>query len=199
MNGAVGDDDWRTQRREALNGERSPDFPAGVTDHLRHRWDAVRALAADRIDDAINHLDEAELTAPELTGYLDGYEFDGWRDTDDLLGPTLEVIISNRYGWAPFEMIASLHLGAPEDSYWPIELQLTDGRRLSGLMPGCYLGSETDERPEIRSGEATDWYTPIEDGPIRGLGGRVWLFGEAEIHIGECQQIKLVHGRINLA
>ena len=45
---------------------------------------------------------------------MDGREFDGWRDADDLLGPILEVFRGSRYFWLPVDQVRTLRFGDEE-------------------------------------------------------------------------------------
>jgi len=178
---------------DARHAGQPPDELPAWTEQLGLR---LRADANSRYFDsarAVDHLDDAEEVAPWIEGHVDGRPFDGWRDADDVLGPTLEVFRGGRFTWISMEQIRKLRLEeGPELRdvlYRPATLWLVDGSEHEVFIPGLYVG--TAEHPEdgIRTGAGIDWVE--RDGIMRGLGSRTFLFGEEELTLYEFRQVEV--------
>ena len=163
------------------------------TDDVLRRLDAADCLKAGRLDEAIDLLDAADDLTPWVDGFVDGRPFDGWRDSDDLLGPILEVFQGDRYAWLPVAGIRKLRLEKSESLrdclYRPATIWLADGQSLEVFIPTLYMG--TAEHPEegIRTGAGIDWVE--RDGLMRGLGSRTLLFGDEELNLSEFRQVEV--------
>src|SRR5262245_55897824 len=99
---------------DARHAGTAPQFLLDPPDPILSRLDAVAALAAGRADEAIEILDAADEAAAWLEGFVDGREFEGWRDADDLRAPVLEAFVGDRYVWAPLEQVRKLRLDPPK-------------------------------------------------------------------------------------
>ncbi|MSR54805.1 MAG: hypothetical protein EXS09_16180 [Gemmataceae bacterium] len=170
-----------------------PDFLFEPAAHIRNRLQARMQLAGGLIEEAVDSLDAADESAAWVAGHVDGREFDGWRDSDDLLGPVLEVLHSDRYVWVPVEQVLKLRLedadSLRDQLYRPATLWLVDGSRWEVFMPALYVGSAEHPEEGIRTGAGVDW---IElHGVMRGVGERTFLFGEEELGISEFKQVEI--------
>lgn len=161
--------------------------------NFSRRVQASAAAASGRIEEAIALLDDADEAADCLTGHVDGREFEGWRDTDDLLGSVLEVFTDGRYFWLPVEQVQKLRLEDANELrdtlYRPANILLVDGRRLEVFLPALYVGTSTHEEDGIRVGAGIDWVE--RDGLMRGIGARTMLFGEEELNLNEFRQVEV--------
>ncbi|HEX3152179.1 MAG TPA: type VI secretion system accessory protein TagJ [Gemmataceae bacterium] len=190
--------EWRT----LLKGDNSrqngclPEFLVNGSTHLAPRIAILTSLIAGDEEHAILELDEAEEMAPWIEGHIDGRGFDGWRDVDDLLGPTLEVLHGNNYCWVDMNQIRKLRLEDGEELrdilYKPATLWLVDGSKHEVFIPGLYVGSAKHEDEGIRTGAGIDYVE--EHGITRALGGRTFLFGEEELTLAEFRQVEVRPG-----
>lgn len=179
--------DAEAMRRRVLFGPNPADEPLfllDVPEPLRHRLDALRALRTGDQARAVESLDHADALLEEVVGHVDGREFQGVSDGDDLFAPILEVLIDGQYAWFSFDQIDRLELGPLESLrdhlFVPATLRARAGEEWHVHLPALYPNSHAHEDEEIRSGQATDWFAD-EDGPIRGVGLRVFTFGEEEL------------------
>ncbi|MFN8179160.1 MAG: type VI secretion system accessory protein TagJ [bacterium] len=162
-------------RHRAFTGEGKPTIPEDAPESLRQR---VEALGASHDGDGgkvaalIEHAVSAE---PAVSGTVDGSPFAHLADTDELLGPTLEVFAGGRYVLMPFSRLRRLEVPAPQhvlDLLWvPARLVDADGTDANVHLPVLYEGSHAAAAEPIRLGRGTEWY---ETGPVvRGLGQKV--------------------------
>lgn len=161
-----------------------PAFLIAPPEHVSYRVEACESLMECAFDRATEKLDEAEACRTPIAGHVDGREFDDARDTDELFGSTLEVLLDDQYVWFPFEQIRRLKIGAIEtlrDRYFvPAMLTATTGEEWAVHLPALYIDSHSSEDEDIAVGQATDWIAE-PDGPTRGIGLRVLVFGEEEL------------------
>ena len=170
-------------KRRRLLLDKDPQFLAEPPEHAALRLQAVDLLRR-RSPEVLDKIDEADAAAPEIRGHVDGREFQGLRDGDDLFGSVLEVLREEDYLWIPFEAIRNLKLREAESSrdwlFVPADVKLKTGEELFVHLPALYLGSDQHPEEGIRLGLETDWYAD-EDGPTRGLGLRIWTLDEEEL------------------
>jgi type VI secretion system protein ImpE len=178
---------------DARHAGASPQFLFDPPDHIPPRIDAVAALAAGRVDEAMELLDAADETTAWLEGFIDGREFEGWRDADDLLAPVLEAFVGDQYVWIPLEQIRKLRVDPPEvlrdRIYHPARLWLTNGEAREVIVPALYAGTADHPEDGIRIGAGIDWVE--RDGLMRGLGSRTFLFGDEELTLDEFRQVEV--------
>lgn len=171
-------------KRRRLLIDAEPQFLLDPPEHLSWRLEALDHLRAGRLKKAVDALDEADARAPWVTGHIDGREFDGARDTDDLFGPVLEVLADDQYVWFPFDQVSRLRLsgdGSLRDSYFvPARLRATSGEEWDVYVPALYPGTHQHDDEDVRAGQATDWVAE-KSGPMKGVGLRVLTFGEEEL------------------
>ena len=146
-----------------------------------------------RADDAADLLDDADELAPWVEGYVDGRPFEGWRDTDDVLGPVLEVFRGDRFAWMAMHHMRKLRLEDGNEIrdilYRPATVWLTDGSNHEVFIPGLYIGTAKHPEEGIRTGAGIDWVEV--NGVMRGLGARTFQFGEEELTLAEFRQVEV--------
>jgi type VI secretion system protein ImpE len=173
--------DSEEARRAFFEKGQPPQFFAPPPDHMTKRLEAMSELRSGRAADAAKLLYAANEAAPAISGELNGKEFDGLRDGDDLFGSVVEVFNNGRYFWLPLELIASVALNAPKsprDLLWaPARVTLKDGTTGDVLLPAIYPGSHAHADDAIKLGRSTDWVTPAE-GLTRGVGAKTFLVGD---------------------
>ncbi len=171
---------------EARHAGTGPKFLLDPPEHIAAR------LAALKRHDA-SDIQEMDDRAAWLEGHVDGREFDGWRDTDDVLSVVLEVFVSSEFLWVPLEQIRKLRFGQVEvlrDSlYRPATLWLTDRQRIDVYVPSLYVDTATHPEDGLRIGAGVDWVE--RDGLMRGVGAKAFLFGEEELAIDEFRQVEV--------
>jgi type VI secretion system protein ImpE len=180
------------QRRHAGGG---PEFLTEPPEHVAARLEAWGCLAT-RPAKALDLIDDADESAPMPEGFVDGREFESWRDTDDLLGPVLELFADGRYYWLPVEQIRKMRLDEVEEIrdrlYRPATIQLIDSRRFEFFLPALYVNTATHAEDGIRCGAGIDWVE--QAGLMRGLGARTFLFGAEELTLDEFRQVEVRPG-----
>ena len=110
------------------------------------------------------HGHEAYLRAqsqwPTIRGKINGKEFNGLRDCNDLLGPILEIIVRDQYAWLPMEQISKIELGSPtklRDSIWvSAQIEMINGTQGRMFIPALYAGSSSHSSGDIQLGRKTD-------------------------------------------
>jgi type VI secretion system protein ImpE len=159
---------------------------------LLKRIEAAQRLFFENDDTAIDTIDELDETAPYLHGYVDGREFEGIRDSDDLRAPLLDVFHGNRFVWVAFRQIRKLRIHPAatqlDHLYRPATLWLHDGTETAIRIPARYPRTHVSRKPLLRVARATDYGE--EFGLTVGLGLRTFLIGEEELPLGDFTQLE---------
>jgi type VI secretion system protein ImpE len=170
-----------------------PEFVETPPAYTRLHLEAVNRLRENRPGEARSSLDESARVRPVLQGRLDGQEFDGFRDADDVIGPFLEVFIHNRYTWFPFEALRRIEISAPRrlrDLLWvPATLESWNGSVGEAFLPVLYAGSSDHPDEQVRLGRMTDW-KPAVDGLTLGAGQRIFLVSDEERSMLEVRTVE---------
>lgn len=154
---------------------------------------AARAkLAEKKADEAAALLTDLERRVPALAGTVNGSPFAGFRDTDSLLAPFLEVMAHERYLWVPFESLRELSITPPKtllDLLW-VSAQVTtwEGYAMNCYLPVLYPGSSSQQDERIRLGRLTDWLS-LGNGLARGVGQHVFEVGGRDMAILELGEV----------
>lgn len=173
-------------KRQRLPIDAPPQFLLEPAEHIAWRLEALDHLRAGRPKQAVHALDEADALLPWVVGHVDGREFSGARDGDDLFGPLLEVLVGGEYVWFPVEQIGRLRLTRDgtlrDDLFVPARLRAVSGEEWDVHLPALYPGSALNPDDEVRAGHATDWLAD-PGGPTRGVGLRIISFGGEELSL----------------
>jgi type VI secretion system protein ImpE len=180
-------------RRQLYRDGRLPEFLGEPDAQERARLAALVALRAGDAATAARHAEEAEQSRGTLPGQAGDVAFADFRDADDLLGGTLEVLTTTgKYYWIPADRVASMTLHAPRrprDLAWRrASLSVTDGPDGDVYLPAIYWSDVPDLSDDLRLGRATDWRE--EGGLVRGVGQRMFLLGDAASGIMELTTIR---------
>ncbi|GJM43391.1 MAG: ImpE family protein [Gemmatimonadota bacterium] len=166
------------ERRRVHAGDGAPLIPEGDLPALAARVDAIQALGQGQGAAAAAKVAEAEATEPSADYQVDGKDVTGITDTDELLGPTLEIFAGSRYLLLPFDRIRSLDISEPRqllDLLWaPAELEDLDGTVANVHLPALYADSHAG-KPHLQLGRSTEWAEV--DGVVRGRGQKVLALG----------------------
>lgn len=162
------------------------------------------ALAAERTRHEMFEKQEfpkpgAAAAALHVTGIVNGKTFHNLSDSDDRIGPNLEVFVAGSYMWIPFSLLSSIHIQPPKrlrDLLWlPANVRTSaafQGRELGEvLLPVLNPFSWRSADPAIRLGRATAWE---EDGSEEAVpkGQKVLLADEDEWPLLELRDIQFV-------
>ncbi len=185
-------------RREVYEEGRIPEFLTQPTDAQQKRLKALITLREGDFAAAAQLVAEASELEPEITGSMNGTAFEGMRDLDDVLGPTIEVYTATgQYYWLSIDQIKSIEMSGIEhlsDMLWRAAEIETVGNVAGRIhIPALYHGSHTSEDERIRIGRATDWLQQSEASPVQGAGQREWLIGEDAVTITEVKSITINH------
>jgi type VI secretion system protein ImpE len=184
--------DAERARRRLFSDGQQPEFLADPPEAVRLRLEAVQRLRAGRGAEAAQLLGQADAAGPALQGQLNGKPIAGFRDCDDLFGGVLEVMAHGNYYWVPLEHLDGLTMAAPRfprDLIWaPARLELKDSAG-DVFLPVLYPGSHEHPDDQVKLGRMTDW-RPAGEGPIRGLGQRVFLAGDDGVNLTEVRELR---------
>ncbi len=169
-------------RRQFYGERRLPEFlePPSAEDQLYLK--AVVALHEGDKSGAAGLLTEAEAKRAPLAGTVDGVAFDDMRDLDDVSAAHFEVLTSTgKFYWIPMRRVESVILHRPErrrDLLWRrATMSVSGGPDGEVFLPAIYPWSEPP-RAALRLGRETD-FAGGDGEPVRGMGLRSFLFGDA--------------------
>lgn len=175
-----------TARRQLFLDGRVPEFLAGPTPAQRLQLAALVALHGGDISEAARQTELAEATRPRVAGQRGDMPFDDFRDADDLLAGSLEVLTTTgKYFWIPTERVISAEFHAPtrtRDLIWRrVSMSVSEGPEGDVYIPATYAAEEplTDAQ---RLGRVTEW-RELEGGLVRGVGQRIFLAGDDGLDI----------------
>lgn len=184
---------FRAERRRSVAVRRPVVAPEPVPPHAKRRWLAVKRLRDGDPAGAVAWTDRADAASPDVTGFLDGQEFDTLRDADDRFASVLEAFAGGRWAWFPWERVRRVKLELPRYAldrlYRPAEVRLKDGTDHRVHLPLVYPNSDAADGV-FAAGLETDRVCP-DDGPIRCVGGKLLLAGDAEVPLAECRMIEV--------
>ncbi len=140
-------------------------------------------------------LEKLESLRPTLSGTVDGEAFTGWRDLDDLNSTYLELFSpTGKYYWIPMSEVRWIEFSKParpRDLYFrSAKLKTQDTLEVDVCVPVLYAGSGKSKDEKIKLGRSTDWIG-TDGEPIRGIGQRMFLFGDVDKSILEITRIEL--------
>ncbi|MEZ6062308.1 MAG: type VI secretion system accessory protein TagJ [Planctomycetaceae bacterium] len=183
-------------RREVFSEGRVPELVEKPSEALQKRMQALLLIREGDAGKASALLAEAEELEVPVCGKLNGSDFEGIRDMDDLLGPVLEVFTATgNYYWIPFSQIHSLELDKVTnltDMLWRGATIEATGD-ISGRIhiPAIYFGSEKHEDERVRIGRSTEWLQSSDDAPVRGAGQKEFLVGDDAVAVMEIRSLLL--------
>jgi type VI secretion system protein ImpE len=171
-----------TARRQLRRDGRVPDFLGEPTDAETASLAAWVALRAGDPAAAAARTAEAESARPRVPGTAGDTAFDDFRDADDLCAGFFEVLTTTgKYFWIPTERVATVEFHPPKrprDLFWRrASMSVRGGPDGDVYIPAIYGNDDPALGDELRLGRETDWLEAGE-GPVRGVGQRVFLIGE---------------------
>lgn len=179
-------------RQQFFTDGRVPEFLSEPTETMRLLLEASVALRADNGAEALDLVGKAEAARPIVSGTMGGKPFDDLRDIDDLTGGVFEVLTSTgKFYWIPTERVLSIDTRPPQrprDLLWRrVHMEVEEGPEGEVYLPTIYPPvGEIDDR--VRLGRVSDWVGG-EDAPVRGVGQRCFLVGDASVPITQLGDI----------
>ena len=174
-------------RRQLFRDGRVPEFLSDPTETQRLQLAALVALRAGDLAEAAKQASAAEAMRPRTSGQHGDVAFDDWRDADDLLAGSFEVLTTTgKYFWIPTERVLTLEFHAPKrprDLLWRrASMSVAQGPDGDVYLPVIYATRR--DHDATRSGSAakpTGREAP--DAPVRGIGQRLFMVGEEALGI----------------
>lgn len=171
-----------TARRQLFRDGRVPEFLGEPTATQRAGLAALVALRAGDVTGATREAAALENGRPKAAGRANASRFDDFRDVDDLLAGSFEVLTTTgKYFWIPTERVRSVAFHAPKrprDLYLRrATMDVREGPDGEVYLPVLYADIGGDATPEQRLGRASDW-RELAPGLVRGIGQRTFLVGE---------------------
>ena len=178
-------------RRQLVTDGRAPEFLGGATQSQTCLLKAHAALRDGDAAAAAAAAEEAEAVRPIVSGVSDGVAFNDFRDLDDLVAGTLEVLTTTgKYFWIPIERVESMTFHRPQrarDLFWRrCSMVVRDGPEGDVYLPAIYDGG-VPACDTLRLGRGTEW---TGSAPVRGSGQRMFLAGEAGTPIHELSDVQ---------
>lgn len=170
-----------------------PTFLLEPPSWIQHQLEAGNRLRGRQTAEAKALLQESANSRPALKGVVNGKPFVDFRDSDDRLGPVLEVFLRESYVWLPFEQVKKITIPKPKqlrDLLWtPATLEAGDGAAGDVYLPVLYVGSHTEDNEQLRLGRITDW-RGLGDGLAGGVGQKTYLVDDGDLSILEIREIE---------
>jgi len=170
-----------------------PTFLLEPPSWIQQQLEAGNRLRGQQTDEAKALLQQAASTSSKLQGTLNGKPFADFRDSDDRLGPVLEVFLRENYVWLPFEQVKKITIPQPKhlrDLLWtPATIEAGEGAAGDVFLPVLYVGSHSEEDDQLRLGKITDW-RGLGDGLAGGAGQKTFLVDNSELSILEIREIE---------
>lgn len=182
-----------TARRQLYRDGRVPEFLGEPEPTERASLAAFVALRAGDLAGAAAMAAEAEVLRERRPGRAGEKAFDDFRDASDLHAGFIETLTSTgKYYWVPLSRIETMAFHAPKrprDLAWRrCSMSVTGGPDGDVYVPAIYFADgETDEAHRL--GRETSW-SEDGDGPVRGIGQRVFLVGEDDIGIMDLKMVE---------
>jgi type VI secretion system protein ImpE len=172
-----------TARRQFFQEGRIPEIVDKPSAWVQKHFEASIRLREGDAAGGAALLAEAESMRPRVGGVCDGKPFEDWRDLDDLIGASFEVLTSNgKYYWIPLETVEFLEfkpIERPIDLLWRrVHMIVRGGPDGEVYLPMIYAGTYQQPSDPLLLGRATEWTG--EEGAMRGLGLRTVLIGDED-------------------
>ncbi len=180
-------------RQEFYSKGRLPEFLGEPTEVMKLHLEASIAWREGNESEAAAKLAEAEDRRVHVAGVCAGEAFADLRDLDDLTSSFFEVLTSTgKYYWIPMESVESIQFHPPDrphDLLWRrTTMAVQDGPDGEVFLPTLYAPTCNQDDDQLRLGRGTDWIGD-DGGVIRGLGQRMFLFGDEDKPIMSLREI----------
>jgi len=181
-------------REQVFKGEKEPIF-LGKPETWGALWvQALKLHSSGQYEKAQALKLEALETVRDISGTLDGENFEWIADADSRLGPVFEVILEGRYLWTPYSNIQSIVIEPPEDLrdliWLPAHFRWQNGGESYGLIPSRYPESYRYDDPQITLSRKTEW-DKFEPDTWQGKGPRVLMTDNNDYSLIDIRNIEL--------
>lgn len=174
-----------------------PTFLLEPPSWIQYQLEAGNRLRGQQAEEAKALLQEAAHSRPKLTGLVNGKPCADFRDSDDRLGPVLEVFLRENYVWLPFEQVKKITIPPPRqlrDLLWiPATIEAGEGAAGQVYLPVLYVGSHSEDNDQLRLGRITDW-RGLGDGLAGGAGQKMFLVDDRELSLLEIREMEFQVG-----
>ena len=180
-----------TARRQLYRDGRVPEVLDELEPSGQASLKALVALREGNLAEAAAAAVEAEELRPRVSGIVNGQPVDDFRDADDLIPGYIETLTTTgKYFWIPVSRIESMEFHPPKrprDLAWRrCSMSVKAGPDGEVYIPAIYFAEgEPDEAHRL--GRATSWSEG--EGPVRGIGQRVFLAGEEDLSIMQLDDV----------
>ena len=181
-------------RRQLFSEGLMPNFLVEPPGYIGVHLQAIDRIREGDFDQARQLLERAEEERPALAGTFNGQAFEDFRDSDDLAGPALELIVQDRYIWLPFEQISRIEFEPPQhlrDLIWAVARVEAENINGEVFVPVLYEDSCRHADDRIRLGRMTDWRL-LGEGLNRAAGSRLFLVNGEDQPMLEARTIEFV-------
>lgn len=182
----------KARRRWFADGLK-PTFLSEPPAWAQQQLEACNRLRGHQTAEAKAFLQQAASAAPKVQGIVNGKPFTDFRDSDDRIGPVLEVFLREHYVWIPWEQIRTITILNPKrlrDLLWtPATIETGEGTAGEVFLPVLYVGSHSEADDRLRLGKLTDW-RGLGDGLAGGAGQKTFLVDGNELGILEIREIE---------
>ncbi|WP_298225188.1 type VI secretion system accessory protein TagJ [Acidocella sp.] len=180
-----------TARRQLYRDGRVPELLGDLEPSGQASMKALVALREGNLAEAAEAAAQAEELRSRISGTANGQPFDDFRDADDLFPGYIETLTTTgKYFWIPVSRIESMEFHPPKrprDLAWRrCSMSVKAGPDGDVYIPAIYFADdEVDEAHRL--GRATSWSEG--EGPVRGIGQRVFLAGEEDLSIMQLKDV----------
>lgn len=180
-----------TARRQLYRDGRVPEVLDELEPSGQASLKALVALREGNLAEAAAAAAQAEELRPRVSGTVNGQPVDDFRDADDLIPGYIETLTTTgKYFWIPVSRIESMEFHPPKrprDLAWRrCSMSVKAGPDGDVYIPAIYFAEgEPDEAHRL--GRATSWSEG--EGPVRGIGQRVFLVGEEDLSIMQLDDV----------
>ena len=169
-----------------------PTFLLEPPSWIEHLLEVGNRLRGQQTEGAKALLQQAASASLKLQGTVNGKPFADFRDSDDRLGPVLEVFLRERYVWLPWEQVKKISIPQPKqlrDLLWTqATIEAGEGAAGDVFLPVLYVGSHSEADDHLRLGKITDW-RGLGDGLAGGVGQKTFLVDDSELSILDIRDV----------
>lgn len=181
-------------REKVFQGDSAPSLFGEPGEWTALLLESLKLTAGGKLEEGATLRQQAFEQSPAIPGIIDDQPFAWIADADSRIGPMLELMLEGRYGWAPFESIAEVHIEEPtdlRDFVWiPVHIQWRNGGEAHGLMPSRYPFSYRKDDSSLTMARKTLWENCGGEF-YQGYGQRMWATDQNEYPLLSSRHIRM--------
>ncbi|MEM9940342.1 MAG: type VI secretion system accessory protein TagJ [Planctomycetota bacterium] len=181
-------------RRQFFEEGRLPELVNDADDSVTAILDALICIREGDFATANLRIQPILESTNQLQGKVNGEDFVGGRDLDDITAGFFEVLTTNgKFYWLSMDKVIQIQFRGYErlqDRIWRSAAIQVEGFDTEGevYFPVNYwcpnqVWQQADD--QVKLGRKTDWYAATPEAPVRGMGQKSYVFGEKEYSILE--------------